>query len=205
MKRNEFLRLLAEELRDLPESEINKSLDYYAEMIDDRIEDGMPEEEAVAALGTVQSVARTVLLENYSLPMLIKTQAKKRRALRVWEIVLLVLGAPLWIPLLLTGFIIILSVFIVIWSVIISLYATVVSIGVCSPALIFASIIILLKGQTPSAILVFGASLILAGLAILGFMGVNRLARLAVKLCKFFIKAVKSIFIGKGNENEVYN
>ena len=45
------MRQLAAQLHSLPQSEIQKSLDYYEELIDDNVEDGRSEEEAVAALG----------------------------------------------------------------------------------------------------------------------------------------------------------
>ena len=39
MKKNEFLAELRGRLAGLSEADLNRSLDYYAEMIDDRMED----------------------------------------------------------------------------------------------------------------------------------------------------------------------
>ena len=47
MKKQEFLDLLKNRLWALPERDIQQSLDYYKEMIDDRMEDGLSEEDAV--------------------------------------------------------------------------------------------------------------------------------------------------------------
>lgn len=49
MTKSDFLDLLREKISRLPEWEAAKTVVYYSEMIDDRIEDGMSEEEAVAA------------------------------------------------------------------------------------------------------------------------------------------------------------
>ena len=50
MTKLNFLLSLNEKLAGLPKNEIEEHLNFYVEMIEDRIEDGMPEEEAVAAL-----------------------------------------------------------------------------------------------------------------------------------------------------------
>ena len=41
MNKSEFLNSLEEKLKELPKDEIRKTIDYYDEMIDDRIEDGI--------------------------------------------------------------------------------------------------------------------------------------------------------------------
>ncbi len=91
MDRAAFLKALQEQLRRLPEQERQQSLHFYDEMIDDRMEEGMEEQAAVAALGDPGEIARQVLME-LSLPKLVKTRLRPQRKLRVWEIVLLVLG-----------------------------------------------------------------------------------------------------------------
>lgn len=54
MTKAEFLAALK---RALPEDEAEQTLAFYNEMIDDRMEDGMSEEEAVAAMGPVSQLA----------------------------------------------------------------------------------------------------------------------------------------------------
>jgi len=56
MNKNEFLATLRERLNGLPEEDIIKSIDFYGEMLDDRIEDGMSEEEAVSDLGNIDEI-----------------------------------------------------------------------------------------------------------------------------------------------------
>ena len=57
MQKTEFLDRLRTALADLPAEELEKTLGYYAEMIEDRMEDGMDEEAAVAAMGDPEAVA----------------------------------------------------------------------------------------------------------------------------------------------------
>ena len=58
MTKQVFLNELAAALHSLPREERYRTLGYYDELIDDRMEDGQSEEDAVASLGEPQQVAR---------------------------------------------------------------------------------------------------------------------------------------------------
>ena len=58
MNKKEFLRVLSRSLRGMPRAERAQSLEYYGEMIQDRMEEGLSEEEAVARLGSADEIAR---------------------------------------------------------------------------------------------------------------------------------------------------
>ena len=51
MTKHEFLKQLKAELVGLPGAERRRQLDYYAELLDDMVEDGMDPEMAVERLG----------------------------------------------------------------------------------------------------------------------------------------------------------
>ena len=53
MTKLEFLTTLAEQLSSLAGEERQKTLDFYNEMIDDRLEEGMSEEQAVARFSAI--------------------------------------------------------------------------------------------------------------------------------------------------------
>ena len=56
MTREQFVKKLKGELSSLPSEELEGRLAFYSEMIDDRIEEGLSEEEAVAAIGDVDEI-----------------------------------------------------------------------------------------------------------------------------------------------------
>lgn len=61
MKKSEFLDKLCEGLRFQPDpDEIRKVVAFYDQAIEDRMEDGMSEEDAVAALGDIDDIVREV-------------------------------------------------------------------------------------------------------------------------------------------------
>ena len=55
MNKQEFLSRLRKQLRGLEDRE--ERVTFYSEMIDDRMEDGLSEEEAVAAVGSLENFA----------------------------------------------------------------------------------------------------------------------------------------------------
>ena len=63
MNKRLFLSELGARLEDIPYREAIRVLNYYEEAIDDRIEDGMSEEDAVRAMGSVDDIARDILGE----------------------------------------------------------------------------------------------------------------------------------------------
>ena len=110
MTQQAFIDALSAALASLPPADRNRSLDYYREIIGDRMEEGCSEEEAVAALGDPALIAKQILEETQSPASetadpasgnAANTAERSRKGLKAWEIILLVLGAPLWLPLLL--------------------------------------------------------------------------------------------------------
>ena len=196
MNKNEFLTALRERLQGLPEEDINKSIDFYCEMIDDRVEDGMNEEEAVEAVGSIEEILSQILSE-VSLPKLVKEKVKPKRALKAWEIVLLILGAPLWIPLVATVIITVLAVYLSVWTVIISLYAVDLSIAVSGLVCIGVALALLFNGQIIPCGVVFGAGLVCVGLSILLFFAFNLVTKGILWVSKKVLLGIKGLFIGK--------
>ena len=98
MDKQEFLSKLRAKLFGLPQKELEERLSFYSEMIDDRIEEGLSEETAVKELGAVYEVAGQIIAE-IPLSKLVKERIKPKRALNVWEIVLLAIGSPIWLSL----------------------------------------------------------------------------------------------------------
>ena len=131
MNKQEFLAELRKGLSGLPQGDIEERLSFYSEMIDDRMEEGLSESEAVAAIGSVSEVVAQIL-EEIPLTKLVKEKVKPSRTLKAWEIVLLALGSPIWLSLLIAAFVVILAVYIVMWSVIVSIWAIEISLAACA-------------------------------------------------------------------------
>lgn len=196
MNKSEFMAALRENLKGVPEDDINKSLDFYAEMIDDRVEDGMSEEEAVEALGSMEEIINQILSE-ISLPKLVKEKVRPKHTLKAWEVVLIVLGAPFWVPLLMSVCIMALSIYLSVWAVILSLYAVDLSVVISGIALVSMAIVALVQGRFAVFGMMFGCGLILVGLSILLFFGFNLVTKGILWLSKKILTGIKGLFIKK--------
>ena len=74
MTKLQFLFALRDKLAGLPQSDIEERLRFYSEMIEDRMEEGLSEEEAVAAVGTVDEIASQATAD---IPPVKKAAAKR--------------------------------------------------------------------------------------------------------------------------------
>ncbi len=191
-----FLEALRGHLEGIPEADLQGSLDYYTEILDDMTENGATETEAVASLGSVDTVAEQILLD-LSLPKLVKAKVKPKRALRVWEIILIAVGSPVWFPLLLALGAVVLSVYIVLWAVGVSLYIADLGLAVGFLGGIASCVLMFATARPVEALLLLGAGLVCGGLAIMGFFGCNAAEKGILRLGKLMWRGIKSCFVRK--------
>ena len=89
MTKQELTFILAEQLNGLPWEEVERSMEYYDEMINEHMEEGMSEAEAIATLGSVDEIAEQILAD-IPLSRIVRAKIKPKRSLRAWEIILLI-------------------------------------------------------------------------------------------------------------------
>ncbi len=196
MKKIEFLQELRKGLNGLPETDINERVSFYSDMIDDRIEEGIPEEEAVAQIGTPEEVLKEIL-SDVSLVKIIKQKVKPKRTLRGWEIALIIIGSPLWLALIIAVFVVTISLFAALWGVIFGLFGGDIAVGIGGLASFGVAINQFVNGQTSSGITTIGAGLILIGLSVFMLLACIGLAKLIVKLIKTIVLGIKKSLVGK--------
>ncbi|MBQ7678614.1 MAG: DUF1700 domain-containing protein [Butyrivibrio sp.] len=201
MNKEEFLRALRDRLSGLPEADMEERIIFYREMIEDRMEDGFSEEEAVAQIGPVEDIVSQIMSE-IPLTRIVKERVKPRRKLKTWEIVLLILGFPLWFPLLISAFAVLLSLYITVWSVLICIYAADLSLAAGAACGIFGIFLWLRAGNPAGAVFGAGAALTCAGLAILLFFACIWLTRGLIRGTGRILTGLKTSLVGKGNDYE---
>lgn len=196
MNKEMFLDELRRRLSRLPQEDIEERIAYYEEMIDDRIEDGVSEEEAVSGIGSVETIARQIMSE-IPLTKYVKEKMGSKRSLKAWEIALLVLGAPLWIPLVIALLAVLFSVYVVIWSVVVCVYAADFSIAIGALAGIVGIFTYLQAGNLVGVLFSLGAGIVCVGLAILLFFVCVWITRAVVKFTGRMLFGIKTSFVGK--------
>ena len=201
MTKAEFLAELRRGIGGLPDEDINRSLEYYSEMIDDRIEDGTSEEEAVAAVGAVdENVAH--ILADIPLSHIVKEKIKPKRALRAWEIALIIVCFPVWFTVIIAIISSALAVLAVLWGAVVIMYALTISFCALSLACIAQTFINVFTGYYIGAALFFGIGLGSAGLTIILLVLSVHITRAVVGLFKNILLGCKKRFAGNGGKND---
>lgn len=186
MTKYEFVTTLTHRLSHLPREAVEERVNFYIESIEDRIEDGVPEEEAVAAVGSPEEIAAQIMGELPRPAFEVPRKEQKRRPSAV-ETVLLILGAPIWLSLLIAAFAVVLSVYISLWAVIISLWAIFASfVGCAFGGIVGGAFLAFTNGA--SGVFLIGAGLFCAGASVLLFHGCKAATKGTAWLCVYPVK-----------------
>lgn len=196
MSKQEFLEQLRKGLCGLPQDEIEERLTFYSEMIDDRIEEGLSEAEAVSGIGSVNSIVSQIVAE-VPLTKLVKEKITPKKKLKIWEIVLLALGSPMWLSLLLAAFAVVLAIYVSLWSLLISLWCVFGSFVVGALGGIVAGGGLAFCGSIPSGIALMGAGFACAGFSVFSFFGCKAATKGTLSLTSKLLFWTKNLFIKK--------
>lgn len=196
MRKQEFLRALKEKLSGLPKQDVEDRISFYGEMIDDRVEEGLTEEQAVSEIGSVDEIASQIIAD---IPLLkiAREKMKPNRRLKAWEIVLLAVGSPIWLSLLIAAVAVVISLYAALWSIVISLWAVFASLLGCSFGGLIGGTVIALLSNPPTGIALIGAGFACAGIAIFLFFGCREATKGTAKLAKAIVLGIKKAFVRK--------
>lgn len=195
MKKEQFIEELKNRLKGLPKADLEDRISFYEEAINDRIADGKTEEEAVRDIGTVDEVVNEIAKDT-PLVKLVKEKVTPKRSLTALEVVLLILGFPLWFPLVLTAFILCLVGYLLIWIFVFVSYVVEIALAVASIGALIAMFASIGSGTFNLAAL--GASIMCAGGAILWVFVCIAVTKLTIELSKSIIGGIKKSIMKKG-------
>lgn len=198
MNKQEFLTKLRKGLSGLPQGDIEERLAFYSEMIDDRMEDGLSEEDAVTEIGNVDEIISQIITD-IPLSKLVKEKIKPKRTLSAWEIVLLTLGCPIWLSVLIVAIALIFSVYIMMWSAVVFLWSMEASLIAVSLEGIVSAAVFVFKGNGLTGLAMLGVGIICAGLSVFLFFGCKAVTKGILLLTKKIALGIKSLFVGKEN------
>lgn len=196
MTKNAFLAQLRERLSGLPKDDLEERVSFYGEMIDDRMEAGLSEEQAVASVGSVDEIVPQII-GDIPLTKLAKEKAKPKRQMQTWEIILLILGSPIWFSLLIAAVSVTASLYAVLWAVIVSLWAVFASLVGSGFGAVAGGIILICTGHVPVGTALIGTGLLLAGLSIFMFFGCTGATKGIAILTKKIALWIKGCLIRK--------
>ena len=194
MKKQEFLDELRSSLAGLPSRDVEERIAFYDEMLDDRIEEGRTEEDAVAELGSVDEITQQIIAET-PLTKIAKEKIRPKHRLRAWEIVLLALGSPIWLSLAVVAFAVLLSLYVVLWSVVVSIWAVFVAFAGGALGGIVGGIAIACTENAMVGLALLGCGVLLGGLAIFTYFGCVAATKGTAILAPKIILGIKKCFM----------
>lgn len=201
MTKNEFLNRLRDSLKGYSEKEVDNSIEYYSEMIDDRIEDGVSEEDAVASLGDINEIIKSIKV-NMPLKSVIKakvSESKEKRGgsgLSASSIILIILFFPIWLPLLLVPISLIFAFMFVLWALD-GVFFGVGAAGILSIVVrVVQAVTAAIALEPLAAVGALGAGLLGLGAGILLIVAGIAFAKSLARLFVGTMKGIKGIIIG---------
>lgn len=195
MTKADFLQLLERALSQLSEEERRANLEYYSELLDDMLEEGMTEAEATAKLGSPAAIAESILQE-MPLSKLVSSRMKPKSGWTPLAIILAVVGSPIWVPLLLAGVAVVAALFVSIWALAVVAVVVVLALAlavIAAPVLAVRTAVLTL----PLGLLLLGGGLVLLGLCVLGGLMAVELCKLLAQLTVLLARKIKGLFIRK--------
>ncbi len=196
MTKQDFIFELRNSLSVLPEDDIEERIAFYSEIIDDKIDEGISEEDAIKEIGSVEEIVSGIIAD-IPLSKLVKEKIKPRRSITALEILLIILGIPVWFPLISALGAVILALYVVIWSVIISLWAVFVSFVGCAIGGIVSGIILACFVNIFAGIVTVSGGIFCVGLSIFAYFGCKAATKGIFILTKKIVLGLKNLLLKK--------
>lgn len=191
MNRIEFINLLEKRLNGLPNDVKVETIEFWNEIISDKIEDGASEEEVINELNIDVIVEDT--LKEIPLKKLIKEKAKGKG----W-LAFVIATFYIWIAL----FAVLLALYACIWSVVVSFGAAAVGCEGFALLSVIKGIVDVFGIDISYGLLFIGMGIFAVGLGILLCVLTIKLAKLVCGLTKKIFLMTKLLFVRRGEANE---
>ena len=197
MNKLELINQLNERLSGLPREEAERFITFYSESIDDRMEEGMTEQQAIDDLGGLDAIVETIEREQERLAPAQPAVNKDHKTL--W-IVLAICGFPLWLPVAAAVASVVLVLYLVGWCMILSIFAALLSLVLCGAAAVVVGAIRCVTGAPLAGVMLVGMGVAALGVFILA---VFPMAVVAKQYARFTVFLVKKAFRGTSAKKEV--
>ena len=192
MNKREFLSQLEKALSGLPPKDVEGYLTFYSEMIDDRMEDGLTEGEAIQKIGPAGRIAAQITTDAPAAKTAEqKGDVPKRSG---WKTALLMIGAPLRLSLLLAALAVILALYAALGALVITAWAVFTALICGGIGSIVSGVWLLFGGHALTGVAMIGAGLVSAGLSIFVFFGCRAFSGAALRWTKKIGNKIKRAF-----------
>ncbi len=162
----------------------------------------LPDSEMLVHIAEVLDVTVSELVGEEITELAKETPSNTDKPSKALPLTLIILGSPLWFPLLIAALSVVFSLFVALWSGIVSFWAVFASfVGVAVGFLLGGGILSFFENALSGTFLI-GLALISAGLSVFSFFGCKAATKSSVWLTKKIFFAIVGIFTKKGGAIE---
>lgn len=182
MSKKEFIDELRIKLSKLNNIDIEERLRFYEEMINDRMEDGFSEDEAISGIGTIDEIYIQISQSAPKSHLTLDKARQKFKSRNNKKVIILSSTAIIWVPVLIAlgasaiGVAVslvatVLSLYATLWALVVSAWSIFAAFAISAPAGALIGILNVFSGDALLGIAVIGGGIMAAGLAIFAFYG----------------------------------
>ena len=182
MSKKEFIDELRMKLSKLNNIDIEERLRFYEEMINDRMEDGFSEDEAISGIGTIDEIYLQISQSAPKSHLTLDKARQKPKSRNNKKVIILSSTAIIWVPVLIAlgasaiGVAVslvatVLSLYATLWALVVSAWSIFAAFAISAPAGALIGIFNVFSGDALPGIAVIGGGIMAAGLAIFAFYG----------------------------------
>lgn len=194
MTKDDYLRELQANIRNVPYEEVGNIIQYYSEYFDEAGEENT--QKVIEELGPPAALATRVCAD-YCLRGMengVRPKSIKRNASNTWLILLAVFGSPLWLPVAMAAVIVLIALAFAGLMIVLSL-AIVAVVLLISGVMAIGTGIASAFQSLPTAAVMAGSGMVMIGTGILLVLGVIGI----VRLIELIFIAISRACIRKGN------
>ena len=204
MNKQEFIDELRAKLSKIPNIDIEEHLRFYEEMINDRMEDGLSEEEAIGGIGSIDEICSQASQDAPKSHLNLNKARQKAELKRKRKIIILSSTAIIWGPILIalgaTAFAIAvsllavaISLFATLWALVASAWAIFGAFALSAPTSVLLALLNIFNGNILPGIAIIGGGMVVAGLAIFAFFGSLYATKGSTVLTKNIVDGIKKL------------
>lgn len=186
MNKVEFLNQIENNLKEFKEEETKEIINYYDEIIADKIEAGLSETEAVRSLGNVSDITNEIKVNI----VMNRSDKKSTNALKNFLIILGIASTPILLPLGIVFAILFITLFIVLFALVFSFGASGIAVII---AIITQSVVtVITTGEIGAFFIQLGLGLAAGSILLLLTIELFKLTKFLLnKTNKLFSKVIK--------------